>query len=168
MITEPHKLGPSDIRDDFRSGADELDDWLKKYARQNQSANSATTYVVTDDCRIVGYYAIAMSAVEQSSAPVSLRKSMPYQIPCILLARLAVDQEYAGQGVGAALLRDALVRGVHLSKSIGATALLVHCRDESARAFYLHNADFLQSPVDELHLMLPIKGLAALLHLDTD
>lgn len=166
MSVEPHKLTSSDVRAGFDSGAPELDEWLIKYARQNQSANSATTYVVTDESRVVGYYAIAMSAVGVDRLPTQLRRSMPKQVPCILLARLAVDQEYNGHGLGAWLLRDALLRSFTLSRSIGAVCVLVHCRDEAARRFYLHNGNFLASPVDDLHLMIPIKGLGDLLGID--
>lgn len=166
MSAEPHKLTSSDVLAGFNSGAPELDEWLTKYARQNQSANSATTYVVTDGARVIGYYPIAMSAVGVERLPTQLRRSMPKQVPCILLARLAVDQAYNGQGLGAWLLRDALLRSFTLSRSIGAVCFLVHCRDDAARRFYLHTGDFLASPVDDLHLMLPTKGLGARLGLD--
>ena len=73
--------------------------------------------------------------------------------------RLAVDQEYAGQGLGWELIRNALLRAVRLSESIGAAAVLVHCRDDSAKSFNLHHGNFLQSPVDDLHLLVPIKAL---------
>lgn len=162
IITSPRKLQNSDQRSDFCSGADDLDEWLKKYARQNQTANSATTYVATDGSRVIGYYAIAMSAVEMISAPAELRKSMPRQIPCMLLARLAVDQQFKGQGLGAALLRDALLRALSLSKTIGAAAVLVHCRDENAKRFYLNNGDFLISPMDDMQLMVSTKALSRL------
>nr|WP_274636465.1 hypothetical protein [Microbacterium bovistercoris] len=46
-----------------------------------------------------------------------------------------------------------------LSRSIGAGAVFVHCRDEVARDFSLHNGDFLASPIDELHLMAPISAV---------
>ncbi len=162
MATEyqaPRKLGRSDVRDGFSSGADELDEWLVKYAWQNQQANNATTYVITDGSRVVGYYAIAMAAVARLDTPAAMQKGRPSQIPCILLARLAVDSTCRGQGLGWELLRDALLRSVQLSRSIGAAALLVHCRDEVAKEFYLHLGDFLQSPVDDLHLMVPIRVL---------
>jgi hypothetical protein len=42
---------------------------------------------------------------------------------------------------------------------VGAAALLVHARDESARAFYLHVADFVASPVADLQLMVSMKAL---------
>lgn len=158
-FTAPRKLERSDVRKGFDSGADELDEWLERYAWQNQQANNATTYVITNGERVVGYYAITMAAVAKRDAPSDLQKGRPSQIPCILLARLAGDKTARGKGLGWELLRDALLRSVQLSRSIGAAAALVHCRDEQAKAFYLGNGDFLQSPVEELHLMVPISAL---------
>lgn len=77
-----------------------------------------------------------------------------------MLARLAVDQSCQGEGLGWELLRDSLLRSVQLSTSIGAAAVLVHCRDDLAKEFYLRNGDFLQSPFEELHLMVPVQALA--------
>lgn len=158
-FTAPRKLEHADIRKGFDSGASELDEWLAKYSWQNQQANNATTYVITDGERVVGYYAITMAAVARLYAPADLQKGRPSQIPCILLTRLAVDKAAQGKGLGWELLRDALLRSLQLSKSIGAAAILAHCRDEQAKAFYLRNGDFLQSPVEELHLMVPVKEL---------
>jgi GNAT superfamily N-acetyltransferase len=155
----PRKLTRDDDRSTFASGAADLDEWFARYAWQNQSANNATTYVTTTQERVAGYYSIAMAAVERGAAPAQLAKHRPTQIPCILLARLAVDHRDRGYGLGAGLLRDALLRSVLLSRSIGAAAVLVHCRDEAARDFYLHNGDFIASPVDDLHLILPVKAL---------
>lgn len=44
---------------------------------------------------------------------------------------------------------------------VAAPALLVHAREDGARALYRHHAEFLQSPVDPLHLFLPMKAIAA-------
>lgn len=158
-LTPPRKLERRHVRDGFISGAAELDEWLTKYAWQNQQANNATTYVIADGDRVVAYYAIAMAAVARVDAPTDLQNRRPSQIPCILLARLAVDASRQGEKLGWELLRDALVRSVQLSRSIGAAAVLVHCRDEAAKEFYLRNGDFLQSPVEALHLIVPIKAL---------
>ncbi len=160
VVTPPRKLEKSDDRSDFSSGAVELDEWIAKYAWQNQAANSATTYVITESSKVIGYYAIAMSAYDKTMAPKQLSKG-PNQIPCILLARLAVDKRYQGEGWGVDLLRDALLRSVGLSDSIGAAAVLIHCRDEAARDFYMRHGDFVQSPVEELHLMVSMKALKA-------
>lgn len=158
-LTAPRKLERSDVRAGFSSGAAELDEWLAKYAWQNQQANNATTFVITDGARVVACYAIAMAAVGREHAPAEMQRGRPSQIPCILLARLAVDVARQGEGLGWELLRDALLRSVQLSRGIGAAAVLVHCRDDAAKEFYLRNGDFLQSPVDDLHLMVPIKAL---------
>lgn len=156
---QPVKLEKSFDRSQFSSGALELDEWLAKYSWQNQRANNATTYVTHVDGLVVGYYAITVASYERTGAPESIAKGAPVQVPCILLARLAVDENWKGRGLGAALLNDALRRAVFISQSVAARAVLVHARDDDARAFYLKLGDFLQSPVDQLHLMAPIKEL---------
>ncbi|MDY0828460.1 GNAT family N-acetyltransferase [Microbacterium sp. BG28] len=158
-FTAPRKLEKSDARDSFHSGAIELDDWFTRFAWENQAANNATTYVTHHGDRVAGFYSITMAAVAREEAPTRVAQHRPSQIPCILLARLAVDEDYKGEGLGCGLLRDALIRSFHISGSIGAAAVLIHCRDENAKSFYLHHGDFLQSPVEDLHLMLPMKSL---------
>ncbi|OMH23292.1 GNAT family N-acetyltransferase [Tersicoccus phoenicis] len=158
-FSTPRKLTRSDDHDSFNSGASELDDWFRRFAWENQAANNATSYVACHGDRIAGYYSITMAAVARDAVPTALASRRPSQIPCVLLARLAVDQDYKGNGLGWGLLRNALMRAYQLSGSIGAAAVLVHCRDEQAKTFYLHHGDFIQSPVDELHLMVPMKQL---------
>lgn len=156
----PHRLDKSDAVDGFSSGAEELDEWLVKHAWTNLRANNAITYVTLADEQVVGYYAITVASVELSTAPQRLtRGGRPQQLPCLLLARLAVDRRVAGRGVGAGLLRDALERCAVLADSVGAAAVLVHARDQPARDFYLANGDFLESPVDELQLFIPMKDV---------
>ena len=158
-FSAPRKLEKSDARDAFHSGAEELDDWFTRFAWENQAAHNATTYVACHGDRVAGFYSISMAAVSREEAPSRVAERRPAQIPCILLARLAVDESFRGEGLGWGLLRDALIRSFHISGSIGAAAVLIHCRDEDAKSFYLHHGDFLQSPVDELHLMIPMKAL---------
>jgi GNAT superfamily N-acetyltransferase len=158
---EPEKLTNAHDRTHFTSGVNELDDWLHKCSWQNQRANNATTYVSTHAGRAVGYYAITVTGYERSAAPEAIAKRAPETIPCFLLARLAIDVEWQGRGLGWGLLRNAMQRVLMLSKSVAAPALLIHARDENARAFYQHHAEFHQSPVDPLHLFLPMKAIAA-------
>jgi len=164
-VSLPRRLERDDDCAQFTSGAPELDYWLRRFAFVNLRANNAVTYVAVSGGRVVGYYAIAVSGVELEAAPERLRKGRPSPIPCILLARLAVDQGMQGKGVGAALLRDALERAASLSESVGAAAVLVHARDELARDFYLANGNFIPCPLDELQLMVPMKVLRSLFHL---
>lgn len=160
ILQPPRKLARDDDRGTFSSGAPELDDWFRRFAWENQRAGNAVTYVTTLDGVVLGYYAIAMSAYATSQMPERMQKNRPVQTPCVLLARLAVDAAAQGQGVGAALLRHAIEQAHHASQSIGAAALLIHCRDDAARAFYLANGDFVQSPIEPLHLMLPMKEIS--------
>lgn len=155
----PRKLMRTDMREGFDSGALELDEWLVRYSWQNQQANNAVTYVSVLDERVVGYYAIAVANVTSEAAPVSVAKAAPKQVPCLLLARLAVDQRMQGLGLGRGLLADVLRRTVDLADVVGIRALLVHSRDESARQFYCAQAEFLESPSDPLHLLLPVKDI---------
>lgn len=160
--SRPRKLAKDDDVAAFDSGAPELDQWLIRYAWENLRANNAVTYVSTMGGRVVGYYAVAAGGVELVAVPSHLRKgTRPDPLPVIVLARLAVDRGAAGRGLGAGLLRDALERAAQLSGSLGAAALLVHARDEAARDFYLHNGDFVASPVAELQLMASMKHLVA-------
>lgn len=156
------RLRREDDRSEFESGAPELDDWLRRYAWQNQLASNAVTYVTTVGERVVGYYALAAAAVSRDEAPSEFARWRPRGIPCILLARLAVDRRVQGRGVGAALLADAIGRSVAASEAFGAAGLLVHCRDEVAREFCLRLADFAESPSDPLHLVLPMAAARAI------
>lgn len=83
-----------------------------------------------------------------------------HPVPVVLLARLAVDLSVQGHGLGAFLLADAMSRSLAAAESIGVRALLVHAKDESARAFYMRFG-FVASPTDPLHLLLLMKDLRA-------
>lgn len=161
MLEAPRRLEKQDDRACFESGADELDGWFAKYAWENQRANNAVTYVSMLEERVVGYYAIAAAGVSHAGAGEEFSRRRPDPIPCVLLARLAVDRRAQGKGVGAALFRDALERALSVSQGMGAACLLIHCRDESARAFYLRHVDAIRSPIDELQLVVPMKAIAA-------
>ena len=76
----------------------------------------------------------------------------------MLLARLAVDRQFQRQGVGRLLIRDAMIRTAQAADHVGALALMVHAKDDEARAFYEHYG-FEQSPLQPLQLFLPIKTI---------
>ena len=161
VLNAPRKLQKGDRGEklsSFCSGVDELDEWFHKFAWESQAANNAVTYVATlDDGTIVGFYALCSAGISREHAPAKFAQGKPKDIPCILLARLAVDQRFQGRRLGRHLLRDAISRAITASESIAAACLLIHAHDDAAKAFYLKNADFLESPVNELHLVLPIK-----------
>jgi GNAT superfamily N-acetyltransferase len=146
----------------FDCGSHAQTRWLRESARIAQAARRATVYVVTPvgEGRVVGYHALAASACAQDDGPARLRKGAGQgPIPVILLARLGVDRSAHGQGLGAALVKDALLRAREAAGVIGARALLVHAESPEAKAFYLHLAEFEVSPTDPLHLVLLMKDI---------
>lgn len=157
-LVAPAPLDKSHITAGFTSGADELDEWLDQYAWVNHQSGNARVFVATRDRRVVGYYALATAGVEKADAPDEIIKGgVPAQMPCLLLARLAVDESEQNRKLGRGLLVDAIRRAVRVSDDVGVRALLIHARDEEARSFYLHHGEFVASPTDPLHLFMHLK-----------
>lgn len=145
----------------FSCGTPELDEWIKKYASQSQAARTARVFVATpveDDTVIAGFYSLHLGSLERRRATSSAAHRSPDPIPAVVMGRLAVDAKFAGQGLGQALLRDALERTLLVARNAGAKIFLVHAKDEQAKQFYLHH-DFEVSPFDELTLMLLVQDI---------
>jgi GNAT superfamily N-acetyltransferase len=132
--------------------------FLKKYALQNQSSLATRTFVITlRDGRVAGYYGLAAGSIEHAQAPTRVTKGLAkHPVPVILLARLAVDKEFQGAGLGKALLKDAILRSIRITEQIAARAILVHAKDDAARGWYT-KFGFEGSPTDPYHLLLLIK-----------
>ena len=122
----------------FNCDVAELDRWLRNSARIAAAAGTAATYVMCQGEQVVGYYALAMTAVVRADAPSRLRRGMPDPVPVVLLARLALDHKLRGQRLGGFLLVDALRRCVRGGREFGARAVIVDALDERAAQFYRH------------------------------
>lgn len=134
-----------------------------RYALQSQQSDSATTYVACIDERVIGYYSLTVGSVAHKDAPERIIKGIAkYPIPVIILARLAVDKDEQGKGIGKGLLKNALQRVAQAADIIGVRALLVHAKDEQARLWY-EQFDFDFSPTDPLHLFLSLKDIRKIL-----
>lgn len=160
METKP--LDKLQDRSSFDCGVEPLNDYLKKYALQNQKKDAARTYInANDENQIVGYYTLVFGSVsiEETTAEISAGLGK-YPIPVILLARLAIDKNQKGKGLGKMLMRDALLRAVRASEIAGLRAFLVHAKDESAKAFY-EKLGFKPSPHNEFHLFLKMSDIRA-------
>ena len=158
------KLDASHDVDAFDCGKEPLDRFLQRHALVNQKAGSVQTYVVCrGEQRVAGYYSLAVGAVEHADAPGRVGKGLArHPIPVMLLARLAIDRSEHRKGLGKALLKDALLRTAQAADIAGIRALLVHAKDDEARAWY-EQFDFEPSPTDPYHLFLLMKDLRALL-----
>jgi GNAT superfamily N-acetyltransferase len=155
-LANHHELG------DFDSGEPSLDDWLKRRARANQVSGASRTYVVSDDNRVIAYYALASGAVTVDTATGRFRRNMPDPIPVAVLARLAVDRAWRGQGIGRALFRDAALRVTNAADAIGIRGIVVHAISDEAKSFYLA-LGFDPSPREPMTLMVTLRDIRAVL-----
>lgn len=159
------KLAVTDRVDAFDCGHTALNQYLQRFALSNQKANSAQTYVACSEGVVVGFYSLAVGSVEpDAAAPRVTRGIAQHPVPVMLLARLAVDRAYKGQGLGRALLKDALIRTARAADIAGIRALLIHAKDEEARNWY-QQWEFEPSITDPLHLFLLMKDLKAIVSL---
>ena len=161
-LTAPEKLTSAHDLRDFDSGKPVLDDWLRKRAAQNEAAGASRTYVVSAGKKVAGYYSLAVGAVAHAESPGRIKRNMPDPIPVMILGRLAVDKSFQGQGVGAGLLRDAVLRTVQAADIAGIRAVLVHAISERAKRFY-EGRGFISSPVDPLTVMIALSDAEKIL-----
>ncbi|MEX2615538.1 MAG: GNAT family N-acetyltransferase [Alphaproteobacteria bacterium] len=159
-LSDPAPLTAEHDLSVFDCGDPVLNDWLRLRALKNESRFSRT-YVVCAGNRVVAYFCISAGAVDRAAAPGRMRRNAPDTIPVSVIGRLAVSRDHAGKGLGADLLSDALRRIAMASQSIGIGAVLIHARDDAAKRFYLHCAEFIEYPEDSRTLFLSIETVVA-------
>lgn len=143
----------------FDCGSGALNTFLSRFALVNQASGASRTYAVLREARVVGYFSLAAASVEPRRAPARVTSGLArHAIPLTLLARLAVDLAEQGQGLGEALLKDAIKRHLQAQVIVGSRALLAHAKDDQAAAFYLRYG-FERSPSDSLHFYLLTKDM---------
>jgi predicted N-acetyltransferase YhbS len=154
--TPPEPLAPDHDLEPFTSAVAALDEWLKRRARRNEMEGASRTFVTCIGRRVIGYYSLAAGSVLHSAAIGKVRRNMPDPVPVVLLGRLAVDRTWQGKGLGADLLRDAVLRTVAAAGAIGVRAMLVHAISEDAKTFYERHG-FRSSPIEPMMLMITLE-----------
>jgi GNAT superfamily N-acetyltransferase len=123
--------------DAFDCGDEKKNEWLQKYALQNTKGGLGRTYVAVkppDEQTIYGYYTISSSTVKFDNPP---KAHLPrYPLPAILIGKLATAKESQGQGLGTALLFDALKRAVRVAEEIGVYAVEIQAVNEKAKTIH--------------------------------
>lgn len=155
-ITADHRL------DRFECGKPSLDEWLRAHALDNED-KASRTYVVTawtgeDAGHVVAYYTLAYGSVVRQEVPKKIRQGLPNPVPAMVLGRLAVDRNHSGNGLGPALLREAMQRTAEASQIAGLRALIVHAIDDEAVGFYAKYG-FQVFPAGSKTMFLPIETL---------
>ncbi len=164
MSLAPFQLAPlvaSHDRSKFNSGSAPLDRYLRELVTQDIRRRVAACFVaLADERTIAGYYTLASASLLLAELPAATAKKLPRYptVPAVRMGRLAVDQAFKGQGLGGALLADALDRAA--SSEIAAFALMVDAKDETAAAFYRHHG-FIALPDAAKTMFLPVETALA-------
>ena len=149
----------------FGCGEPALDEYLARFARQNQESGVARTFVAVRDAepiRVLGYYSLAVGAIDKANLPASAARRFPnFPLPIARLARLAVDRDRQGKGLGEHLLLDALSRCLRVAEDVGIIAVVIDAKHERAKAFYARY-EFDALPDHPLTLWLPLPSLRKL------
>jgi GNAT superfamily N-acetyltransferase len=153
------KLRRDHAVDAFDCGEEPLNQFLARYAWQSQQSGASHTYLGVSGEAVVGFYSLAVGEVAHAAASDRLRKGMPrHPIPLMILARLAIDRNWQGRGLGAGLLKDALLRTEQAADIAGIRAMAVHAKNDQAAAFYARFG-FEPSPTDARHMFLLMKDI---------
>jgi GNAT superfamily N-acetyltransferase len=145
----------------FECGNEELDNWLRRHALAAQQMDSARTFLLVRNDRVVGYISLTVGSVLRADAPARLVRGLPaYPIGMVLLARLAVDRSEQGKGLGALLLAEALRKAVAAGEAAAARLVVVDAIDDAAVRFY-ERFGFIAAPEHPHRLYRRIKDVRA-------
>lgn len=171
MITpewpNPRLLLPEvDRIESFKCRSADQTNWLLEHAKNAHRIGTARVRVITDPSSaqdVVAYYAWCMSSVLHKHTTEDMRVGAGrYQQPVALLARLGVNQDHEGNGLGARLLHDVISRTVRIGEEIGCRGLIIHAETTEARGWYLHHIpEFQTLRSDASHLLLLTRDMAA-------
>jgi len=154
-------LGPRHDREGFDCGSLELNDYLKKTARQHIEKGLSKTFVLVDEAepeRILGFLTLAVCEVHAQSLPPKLGKKYPQHVPAAKLARLAVAKDHQREGLGKLMMVHALQKALRVSDSVGIIGFFVDAKNDDARCYY-EQYGFTGLPDSPLRLFLPLATL---------
>ena len=155
-------LSRSHDREGFSCGEPELDDYLKKTARQHIDKGISHTFVLVDGVEpltILGFFTLTSCEVVTAELPTEYARKYPRKAPAAKLARLAVTTKWQRQGLGGLMLADAMWRTLSISENIGIIGFFVDAKNQDARDYYKQYG-FIPLPSYPLALFLPLATLA--------
>ena len=153
-------LAASHDRAAFNCESKPLNTYFHQQVTQDTRRRVTACFVAVGvEQRIAGYYTLASTSMRLSDLPAETGRKLPRypSVPAVRMGRLAVDRDFAGHGLGGALLADALSRV--LASEIAAFALVVDAKDQAAKSFYQHHG-FIALLDQPLTLFLPMATAA--------
>lgn len=143
-------------RNSFDCGVAALNDYLKTRLGQHSRKNLTRGYVLaTPEGRIAGYFTLSAGRLAVSVIPEGHGFPARMPLPYTLLGRLAVDVSFRGQGLGGALLTQALKIAVEASETVASAVIEVDAKDAASQSFYARYG-FQRLPDDSMHMYLPM------------
>ncbi len=131
------RLEEQDQVEPFDCGDDPLNNYLRRYAWTNQQKSSiGVTYVAIDDGAprtVIGYFTLATASAPRDAFPKKhVRGLPPYDLPLVLLARLAVDRRFSGKGLGHALISEAFKIALRVADDVGCRCIITDAYPDRA------------------------------------
>jgi len=143
-----------------------LNEFLQRYARKSHELGGAKTFLAIDNAggeTIFGFYSLSPAEIEYARTPAIVRHGLArHNVPCLRLARLAVDRRLQRQGLGGQLLLAAGRRCLLASAEVGGIALLIDAKNGGVARWY---ASYGAVPLADapLTLLLPLTTIEAAL-----
>jgi GNAT superfamily N-acetyltransferase len=157
-------IGRGHDRETFDCGSPELNDYLRRHARQNHEGGGSKTFVAVSaaaPATILGYYSISPASIAFTKVPATLTKGLGrYEVAVFRLARLAVALSVQGQGLGGELLLAAGARALAVAAEVGGVALVIDAKDQKVGRWYQRFGAMPLLDNNPLNLILPLKTIA--------
>lgn len=123
------RLEQQDEVEHFDCGDEPLNNYLKRHAWANQQKSSiGVSFVAIDEGAprtVIGYFTLAMASEPHDAFPRKYVRGLPpYNLPLILLARLAVDRRFSGKGLGHALISEAFKIALRAADDVGCRCII--------------------------------------------
>ena len=162
-FSAPSLLSDDHNVDNFDCDEHSLNEWLKRRASKNNASDASRCFVTCNhNNEVAGYYSLSAGAINRESAPKTMRRNMPESLPVLVLGRLDIDKHYHNNGLGSALLRDAMIRSVNIAQDAGVFAILIHSLSDNAKQFYLSRG-FIESPLQPMTLFMTLATIRTIL-----
>jgi GNAT superfamily N-acetyltransferase len=161
---EPIQKGHN--REAFDCGEEALNEFLRRYARRSHELGGAKTFLAIDDAEdkgILGFYSLSPASVAYARTPEAARRGLAHHdVPGFRLARLAVDRQFQGRGIGGQLLLAAGRRCLRAAAEVGGVVLVIDAKNERVADWYASYGAvrLLDAP---LSLLLPLATIEAAL-----
>lgn len=120
----------------FDCGNEALNRFLHQFANQHMKKGLSKTYVLTTHEQpndILGFYTLSAFSLRDVEI-----KGLPnrFDIPCLLLGRLAIAESMQGKGISQYLIAHTFAIIVQTTKLVGISLVIVDVKNEGLVRFY--------------------------------